>query len=115
MKKRTLDLNALEQPVLELTLKDTDHTVVRVKAPTEELVERVQGVYTRLGAVIEKKDASSTAALFELAAEFMNENMEDITFTAESLRDVYKLKLYDLMAIFTVYMEFIDDIKNAKN
>ena len=37
---KLLDLNALEQPVLEVKLRDKDRTVFRLTTPTTKLVER---------------------------------------------------------------------------
>jgi hypothetical protein len=50
-----LDFNALEQPVLELTMKDPAKTVVRCEVPTEELVERLQAVSGDLQKVVKSR------------------------------------------------------------
>ena len=113
MKK--LDFNALEQPVLELTLKDEDKTVVRCAVPTEELVERLQYIATDLQAVIKDNTGAATRELFGFAAELMSCNADGLTFTAEELRDKYKLKLYDLVVFVKMYLEFIKEIEGAKN
>lgn len=113
MKK--LDFNALEQPVLELTLKDEAKTVVRATAPTEELVERLMSAAGELQKVIDDKTGDTVRALFGLIAELMSCNLDGMTFTAEELRDTYKMKLYDATIFVKVYLDFIQEINNAKN
>lgn len=113
MKK--LDFNALEKPVLELTLKDTEKTVVRATAPTEELVERLTAAAGELKEVMDKDNGEAIRALFGLIAELMSCNLDGLTFTAEDLRDKYGMKLYDAAVFVKVYLEFIQELNSAKN
>ena len=113
MKK--LDFNALEKPVLELTLKDEARTVVRATAPTEELVERLTAAASELQTVINDNTGETVRALYGLIAELMNCNLDGLTFTAEDLRDRYKIKLYDATVFVKVYLEFIQELSSAKN
>ena len=113
MKK--LDFNALEQPVLELTLKDEAKTVVRCAVPEEELVERLGVIAADLPAVVKDTTGQTTRQLFAFCAELMSCNADGLTFTAEELRDKYKLKLYDLVVFVKMYLEFIKEIEGAKN
>ena len=112
---KKLDFNALEQPVLELTLKDEAKTAVRVTAPTEELVERLTAASGELQKVINDNTGEAIRAMFELVADLMNYNMEGLTFTAQALRDTYKMKLYDLTVFIKIYLEFIQELNSAKN
>lgn len=112
---KTLDFNALEKPVLELTLKDEAKTVVRVTAPTEELVERLTAAAGEIQTVINDNTGETVRALFELIAELMNCNVEGLTFTAEDLRDKYNMKLYEATVFVKVYLDFIQELNNAKN
>lgn len=113
MKK--LDFNALEKPVLELTLKDEARTVVRATAPTEELVERLMSASAELQKVIDDTTGETVRALFGLVAELISCNIDGLTFTAEDLRDKYNLKLYDITVFVKVYLEFIQELNNVKN
>lgn len=111
-----LDFNALEQPTLELTLKDPDKTVIHATVPTEELVERLVASASGLKQLTESKSSPETAkALYSLIAELMNCNREGLTFTAEELRDKYNLTLYDAFVFAKVYMEFVQEMQGAKN
>ena len=112
---KKLDFNALERPVLELTLKDDAKTVVRVEIPTEELVERLQSAASEMQKVINDETGVLVKACFDLAAELINCNADGLVFTAEDLRDKYKMKLYDLTVFFKVYLDFIQEVSNAKN
>lgn len=113
MKK--LDFNALEKPVLELTLKDEAKTVVRATAPTEELVERLTAAASEIKKVLNDNTGETIKACFELIAELMNCNLDGLTFTAEELRDKYKMSLFDATVLVKAYLEFINEINDAKN
>ena len=112
---RKLDFNALEQPALELTLKDKDRTVVRATVPTEDLIERLMVAGAELQEVINSNSGETIRALFGLIAELMSCNLDGLTFTAEDLRDKYNMKLYDATIFVKVYLEFIQELQSAKN
>ena len=112
---RKLDFNALEKPVLELTLKDEAKTVVRATTPTEELVERLTAASGELKEIIDKGNGEAIRALFGLIAELMSCNLDGLTFTAEDLRDKYKMKLYDAAVFVKAYLGFIQELNELKN
>lgn len=112
---KKLDFNALEQPVLELTLKDEAKTVVRLTVPSEELVERLMAAAPELKEVISSQSGESIRALFNLIADLMNCNTDELKFTAETLRDTYHMKLYDAAVFVKAYLDFIQEINGAKN
>lgn len=112
---RKLDFNALEQPTLELTLKDKDKTVVRATVPTEDLIERLMAAGAELQEVLNSNSGETIRALFGLIAELMSCNLDGLTFTAEDLRDKYNMKLYDATIFVKVYLEFIQELQSAKN
>lgn len=113
MKK--LDFNALEKPVLELTLKDEAKTVVRLTTPTEDLVERLTTAAAELKEVLSKGDGEAIKAIFALIAALMNCNLDGLVFTAEDLREKYGMKLYEATVFVKVYLDFIEEINSAKN
>lgn len=112
---KTFDFNSLEQPILEATLKDEARTKVRLTVPTEELFERFTAASREVDKLIKTPDGALTRAVFALWAEVFNCNADGLTFTAESLRDKYKIKLEHLICFQPVYLEFIHEIQNAKN
>ena len=113
--KRKLDLSALEQPTLELTLLDENKTTVHMVLPETKLVEKLITVYPDMKAVASSGDAGSIQKLYELAADLISNNEEDITITAEDLRDKYGVRFAHLVFIFRDYLDFINEIKAEKN
>lgn len=112
---KMLDLNALEQPVLEIKLRDENRTVFRLVAPTTRLVERFIGAKAEMSEVTKSGDAEKIKKLYEIAAELISCNADYITVTAEELRDKYRLSFGDIVTVFTAYLEFIKEISEAKN
>lgn len=113
---KSLDFNAIQQPVLDLTMRDDAHTVVHVSAPSVDLVERIQALDPLIKKLAKGGDAREVFhKIYEFYAEVMSNNEDHLEITADTLRNVYKLSLMDIFALHAVYMEFIEDIKNAKN
>lgn len=110
---KILDFNALERPTLEITMKDTDRTKIRVTTPTERLYERLLVASAELAHV---KDAAAIRATYDLAAELISCNLDGLIVTADELKDKYRLTWdTDLIVFFSAYLDFIHEIKNAKN
>ena len=112
---KMLDFNAVQQPTWPLKLKDDDQTVVNLSAPTTELVDRLIAVAPELNAAAAAKDHQTIRAVYALIADVMNCNEDGFVFTAEELRDKYHLTLLDLFRFVSGYLEFIQEIQNAKN
>ncbi len=112
---KMLDFNALQQPTWPLRLKDDNQTVVNVSMPTVELVDRLTAAAPELREVTKSKDGKTIRAVYELVAELLNCNDDGFTFSAEELRDKYRMSLLDVFRFVAGYMEFIQEIQNAKN
>lgn len=112
---KALDFNSLQRPTFEVTMKDDARTKLRLVCPKESLVERLESGMKELREILEKKDGSSIRACFRLAADLFSENDNDVEITAEALRDQYRISLEDLVVFFSAYIDFIGEIKNAKN
>ena len=112
---KMLDLNALEQPVLELKLRDEARTIFRLTTPTAKLVERFLTAKTEATEIANTKDAEKIKKLFELTAEIISCNTDYNIVTAEELRDKYRLTFGDIVVIFAAYLDFIKEFNNAKN
>lgn len=112
---KILDLNALEQPVLEIKLRDEARTVFRVTTPSTKLVERFIKAKSEVADITKSRDADKIKKLFDLTAEILSCNTDYITVTAEELRDKYRLTFGDLVVIFAAYLDFIKEINGAKN
>ena len=112
---KTFDFTSLEQPVLETTLNDGAHTKVRLTAPTEELFERFLTFSKETKKLTEKPSGALIRDIFGLYAEIFNCNADGLHSTAESLRDRYGLSLVHLILFQSAYLEFIEELQNAKN
>lgn len=113
--RKTLDFNSIEQPVLEITMKDDARTRLEVCAPIEELIEKFEANTELINKAVKEGTAESIKAIFNLAAELMSYNLDGVKVTAEELRDKYRLKLIDLVIFYGAYTDFISEIKAAKN
>jgi hypothetical protein len=112
---KVLDLNALDQPVLELALRDKDRTVFRLTTPTVALVERFTVAKSEMSEIAKNRNVEKIKKLYELTAELISCNADYITVTAEELRDKYRVTFGDLVVIFAAYLDFIKELNNAKN
>lgn len=112
---RELNFNSLERPHLKLTMRDADHTVLRVTTPTEELVEKLTACAGELHEVLEKKDADATRAAWDLLADLLSYNMEGIKVTAADLYGKFGLYLEDAIVLMKAYLDFITELTNEKN
>lgn len=110
-----LDFNAIQQPTWPVKLKDDDQTVVNLTFPTLELVERLEAMAPALNEAAKTKDGRTIRAVFSALAEFMNHNEDGYIFTAEELRDKYRLKLLDVFRFYAGYKQFVDEASKAKN
>lgn len=112
---KMLDFNAIQQPTWAIKLKDDAQTVVHLSAPTVALVDRLIAATPELQEVAKTKDGNTIRATYELIADLMNCNEDGMAFTAEELRDKYKMSLLDVFVFSAGYMEFIKEIQDAKN
>lgn len=112
---KMLDFNAITQPTWSVKLKDTDKTVVTLTAPTVELIDRLAAVAPELKKISQEKDTKAVQALYDFVAELMNCNEDGLKFTGETLRDAYKMGLIDMIVFIPAYIDFVNEIKSAKN
>lgn len=113
MKK--LDLNALQRPTLDLTLRDENHTEVHMTLPSTKLIERLLAIAPELSEVAKKGDEQAAKALYEFMADLISNNTDGLTFSAEELRDVYGVQIDDMFFIVPAYLEFVREVQSAKN
>lgn len=112
---RTLDFNTLAPKVLTLVMRDDNQTRIDVGVPTEYMVEKLQAIAPHLTQMADNPEKVENRELYELAATLINCNHSGIHVTAEELRDKYRMNLELMIAFYTAYAEFIDEITNAKN
>lgn len=108
----TLNLNAMQEPTLDVELRDAARTVLHITYPDVDLFEELTTADTLS---LAKGDAASIRANYALIARIMNHNLDGITFTAEELRSKYGVTFYMAIQIYKAYLDFIAVATNAKN
>lgn len=112
---KMLDFNAIQQPTWAVKLRGANPIIVNLSVPTVELVDRLTAATPELREVTEKKDGSAIRAVYNLVADIMNCNSDGYTFTAEELRDTYRMTLHDIFQFVAGYFDFIKELQDAKN
>lgn len=112
---KMLDFNAIQQPIWPVKLKDEAQTVVNLTTPNVELIDRLLAATPEMNDAAKTKDGKTAHALYNLVADIMNCNDDGYKFTAEELRDKYRLTLLDVFRFTAGYLEFVKEIQNAKN
>lgn len=112
---KTLDFNTLAPQTLTLIMRDDAKTRIEVGVPTERLVEQLQLIAPRLTSMVSNPEKVENRELYELAAHLISCNHSGITVTAEELRDKYSMNLEMMVAFYSAYVGFINDITNEKN
>jgi hypothetical protein len=112
---KTFDFNSYDKPKLEIILKDEARTKVVICTPTVALIEKLQTTASEIKGIVSKGNDEGINAMYDLMAELVNCNESGITVTSEELREKYKMELVDVIVFYSLYMDFIDEIKAAKN
>ena len=113
---KTLDFNTFTPPTLELVMKDEARTRIHVTTPQEKLIQELKDASEALEqSVGESSDEVVTNELYEYAAKLISYNREKMPVTASDLRDKFHLTMDELIGFFSVYVDFITEIANAKN
>jgi hypothetical protein len=111
---RILDLNNVQQSFMDLTLQDDAHTVVHLDITTEENVNKLLSI----GPDLEKLKSGNREGVdmcYDLAAQIISCNLDYFTVTGKELREKYRMNLYTLIAFFSAYLGFINELSNQKN
>lgn len=112
---KVLDLNTATLPTLELTLQDEAKTCVHVTLPTEGLINELEALSPELQPIMTRGDKEGIEAIYDLAAKLISCNLEDKALTGKELREVYRMKLESAVVFYSVYLDFINEIIDAKN
>ena len=102
-----------KRPRLRVELDET--TIVRVTAPTVDMVEEFKASLPELLVVLKGEGPDSKKALYELAANLINCNLDAERVTVADLVNKYDWALEDLTKFYLDYMAFIESIENEKN
>lgn len=110
-----IDFNSYRRPELIFVMKDENQTTLHVTTPTEQLVEELNANLAELQKTLMGNDEAASRAVYHLAAKLLNCNLDGVTVTGEELAKKYRLNLEDMTVFYTAYMDFIEEIKTAKN
>lgn len=110
---RTFDFNAIEQPQLAITLRCG--MILHLELPTVSHIERLQAEVPKLRETISDGDLGRINKYYEILADLMSCNAEGMRFTADALEQEYRITMCDMVAFYAAYMQFIDEVKSAKN
>lgn len=103
------------QPSLPINMNDAKETLFTVTAPTVELIERLEANQDSLVEIFQKGDRQSLNEIWILAADLISCNREQRPVTVEELKGMYGMTYEMLLAFMVCYLEFIEEIKSAKN
>ncbi len=112
---KVLDFNSYRRPTLILSMKDEHKTKLHVIGPTVELVEELRANLGELQKALSGRDALASRTTYELAAKLMTCNMDGVQLTAEELATKYEMNMEDLAQFYVAYVDFLEELKNAKN
>lgn len=111
------DLRLIGRPTMTVIFPDDNGTTVHLCAPTVELVDELRDGSDVLFAVLrgQEGDAQAKRAVYELATKFINCNTDLFETTAAELVQRYSMSLEHLQHFFSDYVDFLNEIQNAKN
>lgn len=112
---KALNFRKFAQPTLPINMNDAEETLFTVTTPSVELVERLEANQTEIIAAIMRGDRDSLNDIWNLVADLISCNREGRKVTADELKGKYGMNYQMLFMFLTAYVEFINEIKNAKN
>ena len=112
---RLLDFNTIEVQTLDIVLRDEARTKVHLRYPTEGLVQELIHISPELHKVLDTGDSNSLELTYDLVARLISCNRDGIKVTGEELRTKYGMDFEMIVVFCSKYLEFIQELNNAKN
>ena len=112
---KTLNFNTIVPPTLPLVMRDDAQTEITVTTPLEGLIEELQAVAPQMDSALKSDKETAVPVIYDLAARLISCNKEGLQVTVDDLRGKYRMNMELLIIFYNVYLDFIDEIKNAKN
>lgn len=112
---KSLNFRNFAQPTLPITMNDAEGTIITCVAPTVELVERLEANQDEIIAILKRGDRETVGELWKLTADLISCNREHINVTVNDLKGKYQVNYEMLLLFFVSYIEFLEEIKSAKN
>ena len=108
-----------KRPTWEVELGDEARTVLHLLIPTKGLMAMVSSLTARLNTISDDEseiDLQTTEnEIYEIAAELISRNEEQLTVTAQELGEKYGASLDYLIVFFHGYVEFVNENIASKN
>lgn len=111
---RTLDLNAEQSSLMDVTLKDSDHTVLHLDIPNERTVNELENIRSELQKV-KNGDRNGSEVLYDFSARILSINQDFIKVTADELKTKYNMNLINVLTFLGAYMGAINELSDQKN
>jgi hypothetical protein len=108
-----LDFRAIQQPTLKLTFENGD--IIHMLPPTHGMLARLQAMQAEADELRNLPDKQARHMSYDLFAELMSNNEENVTLTGKDLNLKYHLKWYQLTAFRDKFIQFVQSILSAKN
>jgi hypothetical protein len=112
---KVLDFNSARKLTQQIIMKDAAHTVVHLCVPCKGTVDKIGATLPELRNALTGKDEAAKRAIYDLAAELIRNNLDGFTVTGRELETKYNLDVEDLAIFYDVYVDFLNEIKDAKN
>ncbi len=108
---KSLNFNNVKKQYLTITLRDEEQTTIMVGTPTKSDLTELATMYDDLKNG--ENDIDQIDDLYILCAKLMSRNKGGIKITAEHLSDCMDVE--DIMLFINAFMEFVNELANAKN
>ena len=108
-------VNSYKDKRPRLRLELDEETIIRVTVPTVDMVEEFRASLPELLTVLKGTGPDSKKALYEMAANLINCNLDAERVTVADLVNKYDWALEDLTKFYLDYQAFIESIENEKN
>jgi len=111
---KPLNFKMVPKQYLTVTLPDEKGTTLLIGTPNKRLMDDLTVLQASIDAIEENAvNTESFDELYNACAKIMSRNKANIIITKETLEDIFDFE--DIMIFFNAYMEFIDEVSNAKN
>ena len=111
---RVMDFNQVQSSFWDITLRDKDRTVVHLDLPNEALINKLENMQTEIAAM-KTGTQEAVKSIYDFAADLINCNFDYFTCTGEELATKYDMNMVIILQFISMYMNTIEELKNAKN
>ena len=102
---KNLNFNNMQKPIMRIELADEKKTILFVLPPTKAEAKAISEMAIT-------NSVNNLEKSIEMCAKLMSRNIAKMPITAD---DLGEWDMYDVKMFFATYMEFLNEIKNAKN